>query len=51
LLDQPFIKDPKVSIRDLVRASIGKIGENIVIRRYARFEVGADQPAAEGEES
>ena len=46
LLEQPFIKDSKVKIGDLVRASIGKLGENIVIRRFARFEVGADRPAA-----
>ncbi len=41
LLDQAFIKDPKLTIRDLVRDSIAKLGENIVIRRFARFEVGA----------
>jgi elongation factor Ts len=41
LLDQPFIKDPKQSIRDLNKAAIGKLGENVVIRRFARFEVGA----------
>ena len=42
LLEQPFIKDPKLSIRDLVRERIGKLGENIVVRRFARFEVGVD---------
>jgi elongation factor Ts len=41
LLEQPFIKDPKLTIRDLVRERIGKLGENIVVRRFARFEVGA----------
>jgi elongation factor Ts len=41
LLDQPFIKDPKLTIRDLVRERIAKLGENIVVRRFARFEVGA----------
>jgi len=46
LLEQPFIKDSKVRIGDLVRAGIGKLGENIVVRRFARFEVGADLPAA-----
>lgn len=44
LLDQPFIKDAKVTIRDLIREHIGKLGENIQVRRFARFEVGADQP-------
>ncbi len=46
LLDQPFIKDPKVTIRDLNKAAIGKLGENVIIRRFARFEVGADLPTA-----
>ena len=41
LLDQPFIKDPKLTIRDLIRDRIAKLGENIVVRRFARFEVGA----------
>jgi len=46
LMEQPFIKDPKLSIRDLVKERIARVGENIEIRRFARFEVGADQPAA-----
>jgi len=50
LLDQPFIKDPKRSIRDLVKGAIAKIGENIVVSRFARFEIGAGLPA-EGSES
>ncbi|MGH2614804.1 MAG: translation elongation factor Ts [Thermomicrobiales bacterium] len=44
LLDQPFIRDPKLTIRDLVRDRIAKLGENIVVRRFARFEVGSDGP-------
>ncbi len=44
LLDQPFIKDPKTTIRELVRNQIATLGENIVVRRFARFELGADQP-------
>ncbi|MBA2519717.1 MAG: translation elongation factor Ts [Chloroflexia bacterium] len=44
LLDQPFIRDGKVTVRDLIRESIGKLGENIQVRRFARFEVGADLP-------
>lgn len=39
-LEQPFIKNGRLSIRDLVRTAIGKLGENIVVRRFARFEVG-----------
>ena len=41
LLDQAFIKDPKLAVRDLVKDRIAKLGENIVVRRFARFEVGA----------
>ena len=43
LLDQPFIKDAKLTVRDLVRDKIAKLGENIIIRRFSRFEVGAGQ--------
>lgn len=40
LLEQPFIKDAGVTIRDLLGALVGKMGENIVIRRFARFRIG-----------
>ncbi|HZH93229.1 MAG TPA: translation elongation factor Ts, partial [Tissierellaceae bacterium] len=40
LLDQGFIKDPSVKVKDLLAAKISKIGENIVIRRFTRYEVG-----------
>lgn len=46
LLDQAFIKNPKLTIRDLVKDAIAKLGENIIVRRFARFEVGAGIPAA-----
>jgi translation elongation factor EF-Ts len=35
-------------VRDLIRAGIAKLGENIVVRRFARFEVGAGEPSADG---
>ena len=41
LLEQPYIKDPKRTVNDLVRDAIAKLGENIVVRRAVRFEVGA----------
>lgn len=48
LLSQPFIRDPKRSIGDLIKDHIAKLGENIVVRRFARFELGAgSEPAAE----
>jgi elongation factor Ts len=40
LLDQPFIKDPKKSIKDLLGEFCAKIGENIVIRRFTRYQLG-----------
>jgi elongation factor Ts len=40
LLEQPFIKDQSVSIKDLIATKVGKLGENITIRRFARFKVG-----------
>jgi elongation factor Ts len=41
LLDQPFIKDQNVSIKELIAQKVAKLGENITVRRYARFKVGA----------
>ena len=40
LLDQEFIKDQDKTIKDLLTELIGKIGENIVIRRFVRYEMG-----------
>ena len=40
LLDQPFVKDPDITVGELLTNLIAKIGENIVIRRFARFERG-----------
>ena len=40
LLDQAFIKNPDVTIADLVKSKIAELGENIVIRRFTRYLVG-----------
>lgn len=40
LLDQPFVKDQEVTISELLTEMIAKIGENIVISRFSRFELG-----------
>jgi elongation factor Ts len=40
LLEQPFIKDPDVTVREVVNSAISKTGENISIRRFARFQLG-----------
>lgn len=40
LLEQDYFRDPKVTIGDLVKEKISVIGENIVVRRFIRFQVG-----------
>ncbi|MDI6689051.1 MAG: translation elongation factor Ts [Actinomycetota bacterium] len=40
LLEQPFIKNPDITIEDLLADLVTKIGENIVIRRFVRFALG-----------
>jgi len=40
LYEQPFIKDQTINISQLIAAKIGKLGENISVRRFARFKVG-----------
>ena len=40
LLDQPFIKEQTISVGQLIASKIGTLGENISVRRFARFKVG-----------
>ncbi|HHY99156.1 MAG TPA: translation elongation factor Ts [Firmicutes bacterium] len=40
LLEQPYIRDPNVVIKDLIAQVNAKVGENVTVRRFARFEVG-----------
>jgi elongation factor Ts len=40
LLDQPFIKEQSIAIKDMIATKIGKLGENIAVSRFARFKVG-----------
>jgi elongation factor Ts len=42
LLDQPFVKDDKVTISQLVDETSAKVGEKLQVRRYARFELGKE---------
>jgi elongation factor Ts len=42
LLDQPYIREDKIKVRDLVSQAVAKIGENIKVRRFARFEIGQE---------
>lgn len=40
LMEQPYVKDPDKTIKDLVTETIAKVGENITIKRFARFRIG-----------
>jgi len=40
LLEQPFVKDPNITIQDLLTSNIAALGENIKVRRFARLEIG-----------
>jgi len=40
LMSQQYVKDPQKTIEDLLKETIGKIGENIQIKRFARFQIG-----------
>jgi elongation factor Ts len=40
LLEQPFVKDPEMSVNQRVAGAIAKLGENIVVRRFQRFQLG-----------
>ncbi len=54
LLEQPFIKEPSLTMAQLIATAIGKLGENMSVARFVRMKVGdtmAGAPAAEGEEA
>lgn len=40
LLNQPYVRNPDVTVADMLNDAIAKIGENITIRRFARFQIG-----------
>jgi elongation factor Ts len=42
LLEQPFIKNPDLTVKDFVNSKMAELGENIVIRRFTRYMVGED---------
>ncbi|MFO7785713.1 MAG: translation elongation factor Ts [Thermodesulfobacteriota bacterium] len=42
LLEQPYVKNPDITIQDLVNEMIAKTGENIVIRRFTRYQLGEE---------
>lgn len=42
LLQQSFVKDEELTVEDVIKQTIAKLGENIVVRRFSRFELGED---------
>ena len=43
LLEQPFIKEPGMKVKDILTSMVAKIGENILVRRFVRYQVGEDK--------
>ena len=41
LLEQPFVKNPEKMIKEILTEKVGKLGENMVIRRFTRYQLGA----------
>ena len=50
LLEQPYIRDPNMNVDELVKSYVAKLGENIKVARFVRFNVGEGAAAAEDEE-
>jgi elongation factor Ts len=44
LLQQPYIKDQELTIQDIITETIARVGENIKVGRFARFELGKQKP-------
>jgi len=42
LMEQPYVKDPKLKVEDRIKEAIAGLGENINVRRFVRFKLGAD---------
>jgi elongation factor Ts len=47
LLEQPFIRDPSKTIEQLVKESVSRTGENILVRRFSRFQIGEGEGGEE----
>ncbi len=45
LVDQIFVKDPDKKVKDVVTEKVAKVGENIVVRRFVRYQLGETQPS------
>ncbi|HEC34436.1 MAG TPA: elongation factor Ts, partial [Chloroflexi bacterium] len=40
LLEQPFVKDEDQTVEDVIKGHVARLGENIVVRRFVRYELG-----------
>lgn len=49
LEEQPFVKNPDITVSQLIKEAIGRLGENISVRRFVRFEMGEAMEAADRE--
>ncbi|PMQ00946.1 MAG: translation elongation factor Ts [Dictyoglomus sp. NZ13-RE01] len=43
LLEQPFVRNPEIKVKDLITEAVAKLGENIVVRRFTRYVVGEEE--------
>ena len=41
LLNQAYVRDPDLTVQDVLNDLVGKIGENITIKQFSRFQIGA----------
>jgi elongation factor Ts len=51
LMEQGFVKNPEITVKDLVTQKVAELGENIVVRRFVRYQVGEEIGGAKPEES
>ena len=47
LLEQPFIREPSKTVEQLVKEAVARTGENIMVRRFSRFQIGEGEGAEE----
>jgi len=46
LLEQPYVKDPQMTVRQVIESAIARLGENVRVRRFVRFQLGEDIASA-----
>jgi len=47
LLNQPYIRDGSMTVQDLINEQVIKLGEKVIVRRFVRWELGAESGVAE----